>query len=63
MVFRRSLYEDEDLKAGEVLTRRNLRAIRPGFGLPPGELDALLGTRVARDVARGTPASWALLKD
>jgi len=63
MVFRRSLYVVEDLKAGEVLTRRNLRAIRPGFGLPPGELDALLGARVARDVARGTPASWALLKD
>jgi pseudaminic acid synthase len=62
LVFRRSLYVVEDLKAGDLLTARNLRAIRPGFGLPPGEIDALLGSRVARDVPRGTPASWALLK-
>jgi pseudaminic acid synthase len=60
--FRRSLYVVEDLKAGDVLTARNLRAIRPGHGLPTRELPALLGRRVQRDVARGTPTSWALLQ-
>ncbi len=35
LVFRRSLYIAEDLQAGDVLTRKNLRAIRPGYGLPP----------------------------
>lgn len=63
LVFRRSLYIVQDLRAGDVLTPENLRAIRPGLGLPPKHIDALLGRRVARDVARGTPASWDLLRE
>lgn len=58
--FRRSLYVVEALKAGDVLTPKNLRAIRPGLGLPPKNLDQLLGRRVSHDVARGTAASWDL---
>jgi pseudaminic acid synthase len=60
-VFRRSLYVCEDLGAGDVLTRQNLRAIRPGYGLSPKFIDQLLGKRVARAVKRGTPAAWDLL--
>ncbi|QAS52152.1 pseudaminic acid synthase [Halobacillus litoralis] len=56
--YRRSLYITEDLKAGEYLTKENLRAIRPGFGLPPHYYDVLLGKRVNADVRRGTPMSW-----
>lgn len=63
LVFRRSLYIVQDLREGDVLTPENLRAIRPGLGLPPRHLDAVLGRRVARDVRRGTPASWDLLLD
>lgn len=59
--FRRSLYVVKDLKAGEVLSRENLRAIRPGFGLPPKYLDFLLGKKVAVDVKQGTPVSWNIL--
>ena len=58
--FRRSLYICEDMEAGDELNRDNLRAIRPGFGLPPKFIDDLIGKRVARRVARGTPASWDL---
>lgn len=61
LVFRRSLYIAEDMKAGEVLTALTLRAIRPGLGLPPKYLDTLLGKRVTRDVAKGTPMSWDLV--
>ncbi|MGH8454572.1 MAG: N-acetylneuraminate synthase family protein, partial [Nevskiales bacterium] len=59
--FRRSLYIVKDLRAGDVLTAENLRAIRPGLGLPPKFIDLLMGKRVRRDVKRGTPASWDLL--
>lgn len=59
--FRRSLYITRDLRAGDAITPEAIRAIRPGFGLPPQHRAQLLGRRVARDVPRGTPASWDLL--
>jgi N-acetylneuraminate synthase len=58
--FRRSLYIAADMKAGDVLTAANLRAIRPGYGLAPKFIGTLLGHRVARDVSRGTPCTWDL---
>jgi N-acetylneuraminate synthase len=59
--FRRSLYIARDLQAGETISPDALRAIRPGFGLSPRHRDQLIGKRVTRDVARGTPANWDLL--
>lgn len=57
-VFRRSLYVVEDVAAGSPLTAANVRSIRPGFGMSPRHLETVLGRRVVRDVARGTPLSW-----
>ncbi|MDD5176142.1 MAG: pseudaminic acid synthase [Sterolibacterium sp.] len=57
-IFRRSLYITADLKTGDVISPQNLRAIRPGGGLAPKYFDTLLGKRVVRNIARGTPASW-----
>jgi N-acetylneuraminate synthase len=50
-----------DLRTGDALTPENLRSIRPAGGLAPKHLDALLGRRVGRAVAAGTPASWDML--
>jgi N-acetylneuraminate synthase len=61
LVYRRSLYIVADLKAGDRLTKDNVRAIRPGLGLAPGNLDRVLGRRITRDAPRGTPLSWDLL--
>lgn len=61
LVYRRSLYIVANIRAGDVLTEANLRAIRPGYGLPPKYFEQLLGKRVNRDVAAGTPASFDLL--
>lgn len=58
---RRSLYICEDMKAGEKLTKKNLRSIRPGLGLSPKYLDVLIGKRVVCDVKKGTPMGWDLL--
>lgn len=56
--FRRSLYVVSDLRAGDVLTVSNVRAIRPGHGLAPKYFEQVLGKRVSRDVPRGTALSW-----
>lgn len=61
LVYRRSLYIVADVKKGDMLTHENIRAIRPGYGLPPKYLQSLLGRRVARDAKKGTPMSWELL--
>lgn len=61
--FRRSLYIVRDLKAGDILTRENLRSIRPGYGLPPKHLDRLLGQKVACDLRRGTAMDFKYLAD
>jgi N-acetylneuraminate synthase len=58
--FRRSLYIVEDMKAGELFTRHNVRAIRPGNGLQPKYYAQILGKLVKEDVKRGTPLSWDL---
>ena len=61
LVFRRSIYIAENMKAGDVLTRENLRCVRPGMGLPPKYYDMLLGRRVNQDVKKGTPMGWGLV--
>ncbi|HYK74002.1 MAG TPA: pseudaminic acid synthase [Pseudoneobacillus sp.] len=58
---RRSLYIGVDLKEGDVLTKENVRVIRPGHGLPPKYLDLVIGKRVKKDVSKGTPLDWEIL--
>lgn len=60
--FRRSLYAVADIQAGEVLTVDNMRAIRPGYGLPPKHWDALLGKRAKTAIKRGTALQWNLIE-
>lgn len=59
--FRRSLYVVEDLVAGQELSEQNLRAVRPGEGLPPKYLESLIGRKVNRSVSKGTPVTWDML--
>jgi N-acetylneuraminate synthase len=61
LVFRRSLFVVRDIEAGEVLTVDSVRIIRPGTGLPPKELDNVVGRRARVRIARGTPLSWDLI--
>ena len=61
IVFRRSLYVVKDLQAGEKLTADNVRAIRPGLGLPTKYLEQVLGKTVKQSVARGTALSWDMI--
>jgi len=59
--FRRSIYISEDIKKGEVLTKDNLRIVRPGLGLHPRNYDLLIGKEAKIDLLKGTPSSWDLI--
>ena len=50
----RSLYVAEDMKAGEVITEKNIRSVRPGFGLHPKYLKQVIGKKVNADLEKGT---------
>jgi pseudaminic acid synthase len=52
--FSRSLYIAEDIQAGEILTEKNLRSVRPGFGLHPKYYNEILGKKVKVDIEKGT---------
>lgn len=57
---RPSLYVSADVKAGDVATAENVRSVRPSGGLPPIEIDRVLGRVFASDAALGMPVSWEL---
>jgi N-acetylneuraminate synthase len=59
--YRRSLYVVEDLKAGDVLTKENVRAIRPGLGLATKYLQVVMGRAIKWDVRKGTPLTFELI--
>lgn len=55
IVFRRSLFASEDIKKGEKFTRKNIRCIRPGYGMSPKFLNFILGKKSKENIKRGTP--------
>jgi N-acetylneuraminate synthase len=61
LTFKRSIYIIQDMKAGDVLTEKNIRIIRPGLGLAPHYFDAMLGKKINRDVQKGTALSFDLI--
>ena len=60
--FRRSIYVTSDIKKGDILSKENIRRIRPGFGLLPKYFDKVLGKKINCDVEKGTPLSWELIE-
>lgn len=51
----RSLYVTRDMEPGDRLTPDNVRSVRPGYGMSPRHLPAVLGLRVNRRITAGTP--------
>lgn len=53
--FSRSLYIAENIKEGEIFTDKNLRSVRPGFGLHPKYFNEIIGKKSNQDLEKGTP--------
>jgi sialic acid synthase SpsE len=52
-----------EIKSGNAISEKDIRRIRPGFGLAPKYFDELIGKRVNRDIVRGTAVTWDLIDD
>jgi pseudaminic acid synthase len=61
-IFARSLFIVENIKKGEEFNSRNVRSIRPGFGMHPKHLDEVIGKKANRDLEKGTPMTWEMVE-
>lgn len=60
--FRRSIYFVNDLNKGALVTEKDIKRIRPGYGLDPKYFNDIIGKRVIKDVFRAEPVSWSVLE-
>jgi N-acetylneuraminate synthase len=60
---RPSLYFVQDLPAGAVVRSEHIRSVRPGKGLPPKEIDHILGLTLQSSVTKGTAVNWSFFQD
>lgn len=58
----RSLFVVEDVKAGEIFTEKNVRSIRPGYGLHTKHWEEILGKKATCDICKGTPMEWKYIE-
>ena len=56
--FRRSLHARTDIPQGAVITEQMIVTVRPGEGLPPSDINKLLGQTATTDIAKGQLMSW-----
>ena len=60
--FSRSLFIVSDMEKGDTFSEKNLRSIRPGYGLAPKHLPEIIGRRARKKLTRGTPMRWEYIR-
>lgn len=60
--FSRSLFIVENVKSGDKVTKKNVKSIRPGFGMHPKELASIIGKKFIQTQEKGTPLSWDMIE-
>jgi len=53
--FSRSLFIVKDVKAGDKITKDNVRSIRPGYGMHPKYYNKIMGSIFNKDISAGEP--------
>ncbi|MEN6349900.1 MAG: pseudaminic acid synthase [Syntrophomonas sp.] len=61
--FSRSLFVVQDVREGEEITNKNVRSIRPGYGISPKFINDIIGKKFSSAVKRGTPFTWEMISD
>ncbi len=61
-IFRRSIFVVKDIKRGEKLTKKNIRRIRPGYGLEPKFFNEVLGKKTKKNLYAGNPLKIQQIK-
>ena len=61
VIFRKSIFVTENIKKGDMISEKNIRVIRPGYGIKPKHFDAVLGQVALVDIDRGTPLQFDMI--
>lgn len=61
IVFRRSLFAVKDIEINEEFTEKNVRSIRPGFGLHTRHLEKVIGCKAKTYIPKGSPLDWDMI--
>ena len=54
----RSLFITNDMKAGDEFSEKNVRSVRPAFGMHTMYYEEILGKKAKTDLKAGTPLDW-----
>lgn len=58
----KSLHAARDIKAGQVLGQDDVQVLRPGYGIAPKYLSAVVGMRARRDIQAWHALTWDVLE-
>lgn len=61
IIFRKSIFVIDDIKKGEFFSERNVKIIRPGYGMEPKKISEILGKRALMDIKKGTPLNYHMI--
>lgn len=61
--FARSLFVVKDVKEGDLITKDNIRSIRPGYGMHPKYYKDILGKKFSKNIEKGTPLNHAVIEN
>ena len=60
-IFRRSIFTVDNIKKNQKFTKKNIRVIRPGYGLAPKYYDFLLNKKSNLNISKGEPITEKIL--
>ena len=61
MLARRSLYVSQDIKQGEKITTKNIKSVRPSYGLHPKYFEQVIGMKATKSMKKGDRLALAAL--
>ena len=61
--FRRSIYAVKDIRKNEKFTKKNIKIIRPGYGLDPYYFEKLINKKSPINIKAETPLKKIIFKN
>ncbi len=57
-IYRRSVHFTRGINAGSIIEHSDLKCVRPGTGIPPADLDRIIGRKLKCNAVAEEPARW-----